>query len=240
MAEMKIQYFPYSKKAILLEWPAEVKPDILQDILKFKDVIAKQLKPLEIISSYNAILLEFENDIDFLKDRARLKRLYKKSVNVSSARTLFHIPVSYDPEFGPDIQELSQSLGMQTEEIIQLHSDPDYLVYFIGFLPGFCYLGGLDSRLHFPRKEEPRPLVPKGSVGIAGAQTGIYPGDSPGGWQIIGNSPVRFFDPQQDPPCFARPGDQIRFYPVDRVAYESISRKVDDGQFTLKKEIIHG
>ncbi len=132
---------------------------------------------------------------------------------VPEARVV-EIPVCYGHEFGPDLQAVATHAGLSPEEVVRLHSDADYRIYAIGFAPGFCYLGGLDQRIHAPRLTTPRLHVPSGSVGIAGGQTGVYPLASPGGWQLIGRTPLRLFAPDRQPPIPYQPGDTIRFRPI--------------------------
>lgn len=118
------------------------------------------------------------------------------------------IPVRYD---GPDLADVAAHCGLSTDEVVRRHTAVEYVVYFIGFQPGFAYLGGLDEALHTPRRAEPRVSVPAGSVGIGGAQTGIYPLATPGGWQLIGRTALPLFDPQAEPPTLLAPGDRVRF-----------------------------
>ncbi|HAA03790.1 MAG TPA: allophanate hydrolase [Syntrophobacteraceae bacterium] len=130
------------------------------------------------------------------------------------------IPVCYGNQHGPDLDELAGFQQLSAEEVIRIHSRPVYTVYMIGFTPGFPYLGGLDERLATPRRKEPRRKVPAGSVGIADRQTGIYPLESPGGWQIIGRTPVRLFDLNRPEPFLLSPGDRVRFVPITEDAFE--------------------
>ncbi|MDU3078398.1 MAG: 5-oxoprolinase subunit PxpB, partial [Mixta calida] len=123
------------------------------------------------------------------------------------------IPVVYGGEAGPDLDVVARHCQMTPQQVVEAHAAVLYDVYFIGFQPGFPYLGGLDSRLHTPRRDEPRVQVPAGSVGIGGSQTGIYPLASPGGWQLLGRTTLPLFDPQQQPPTLLRPGDRVRFVP---------------------------
>jgi len=139
---------------------------------------------------------------------------------VARGRAVVSIPVCYDAEFGPDLPDVAQHAGLSVEEVIQLHSLPTYLVYFLGFSPGFVYLGGLPEALHTPRLATPRPSIAGGSVGIAGSQTGLYPVDSPGGWRLIGRTPMRMFHPEAKPPTRLQPGDRMRFAAIDRTTYE--------------------
>lgn len=138
---------------------------------------------------------------------------------------IVEIPVLYGGECGPDIGFVAEHGGLSVDEVIAIHAGTVYPIYMIGFTPGFCYLGGLDSRIHTPRRKTPRTLLPGGSVGIAEAQTGMYPVDSPGGWQIIGRTPLRLFAPERDNPFLYEPGDLIRFVPVSMPEYERIRRQ---------------
>jgi inhibitor of KinA len=124
------------------------------------------------------------------------------------------IPVCYGGGFGPDIGVVIEHTGLREEEIVAIHASVEYPIYMIGFTPGFCYLGGLDGRLQTPRRKTPRTNLPAGSVGIAESQTGMYPVDSPGGWQIIGRTPLRLFAPARENPFLYEAGDRIRFVPI--------------------------
>ncbi|HEX7523829.1 MAG TPA: 5-oxoprolinase subunit PxpB [Candidatus Deferrimicrobium sp.] len=129
------------------------------------------------------------------------------------------LPVLYGGEFGPDLAFIARHNGLSTEEVIAIHSSSSYLVYMLGFTPGFPYLGGMSSRLAAPRLLSPRGKVPSGSVGIAGSQTGVYPLESPGGWRLIGRTPLRLFDLEAGRPFLLAPGDVVRFRPVDEEEY---------------------
>ncbi len=124
------------------------------------------------------------------------------------------VPVCYEEDYGPDLEEVARFHHLSAEKVIGLHCAPVYRVYMIGFTPGFAYLGGLDERLHTPRKKDPRKTVPPGSVGIADQQTGIYPIESPGGWQLIGRTPLKLFDPLREVPFLLQAGDFVRFRPI--------------------------
>ena len=140
--------------------------------------------------------------------------LKNSNVEAEESTKLLHIPVCYDVSLGIDLQEIALQKNITIEEIIELHSASTYRVYMIGFLPGFAYMGGVDARIQTARREQPRSNVPKGSVGIAGAQTGIYPLESPGGWQIIGRTDDEMFLRYADPPSRLRPGDRVRFVAI--------------------------
>jgi len=133
------------------------------------------------------------------------------------------IPVCYGGEFGPDMERVCSHAGLVLEEVVELHSAPEYHVYMIGFSPGFPYLGGMDPRIETPRLGNPRTAIPAGSVGIAGMQTGVYPTETPGGWNLIGRTPLRLFDPGKNDPFLLSAGMKIRFVPVDRSVFQEFS-----------------
>jgi KipI family sensor histidine kinase inhibitor len=148
-----------------------------------------------------------------------------KSPEESHARQIapVRIPVCYGGVYGPDMGEVAAVHGLTADQVVRLHAAPEYYVYMIGFTPGFPYLGGLDERLFTPRKKEPRKLVPAGSVGIADCQTGVYSIDSPGGWQLIGKTPLRLFDRQRPDPFLLNPGNSLQFVPITEDEFESYS-----------------
>lgn len=146
------------------------------------------------------------------------------SGSTAEAGKLVIIPVCYGGEFGPDLPFVAQHAGLTEEEVIALHSGRDYRIYMLGFLPGFPYLGGLEERLFTPRLGTPRTAISAGSVGIGGEQTGIYPIASPGGWQLIGRTPLKLFDPAAGTLPYAA-GDRIRFTPITRAEYDAIAKK---------------
>lgn len=129
------------------------------------------------------------------------------------------IPVCYDVEFGIDLKDVADHAGVSIEEVIRLHSSATYVVHFLGFSPGFGYLGSLPEALHVPRLATPRKRVAAGMVAIGGSQTGIYPVDSPGGWRLIGRTPLKMFDPHRDDPTLVHPGEHVRFQPIDRATF---------------------
>jgi inhibitor of KinA len=135
------------------------------------------------------------------------------------------IPVCYGGEFGPDIGVVMEHTSLREEEIVAVHTSVDYPIYMIGFTPGFCYLGGLDRRLQTPRRKTPRTNLPAGSVGVAESQTGVYPVESPGGWQIIGQTPLRLFAPARENPFLYEAGDRIRFVPVAEAEFRRLREK---------------
>lgn len=136
---------------------------------------------------------------------------------------VIEIPVCYGDDLGPDLPDVARHAGLSADQVVALHAAPDYTVCMLGFLPGFAYLWGLDERLATPRLETPRVSVPAGSVAIGGAQTGVYPMASPGGWRIIGSTPARLYDPHRDEPIPYAAGDVLRFVPIDRQRYDELA-----------------
>ena len=170
----------------------------------------------EVVPAYTSLLVRFD------PDRSDPKSLYDALTDLcfsapasdSAAGNLVEVPVVYGGMFGPDLDDVSDHAGMTPDEVARLHAAGDYTVAFLGFLPGFPYLVGLDPQLACPRLASPRQTVPAGSVGIAGGQTGIYPLESPGGWRIIGRTSLKLFDPIGDQPTLLNPGDRVRFIHV--------------------------
>lgn len=226
MKNYKIIYKPFGSSAILIEWPSEISEEILLDILAFKRQLSA-IKSEDIIVGYCSLTILFHSPIsDFKKLKKQLQSLYidRKSM-MFSERKIWEIPVYYGVE-NSDLQELSEAKGLTVEFIIDAHSSPKYLVYFLGFQPGFMYLGGLDHDLHHPRRGVPK-VVRKGSVAIGGSQTGIYPFESIGGWNVIGHSPVKLFDPSQEFPCKMKSGDFVKFVPISKSEYDQMSEGVE-------------
>ncbi len=151
-------------------------------------------------------------------DRGRRRRTARSGVGS------VEIPVCYDPEFALDLNDVARRANISPSEVIRLHSTANYRVACIGFVPGFPFLAGLPNKLATPRRDVPRKEIPPGSVGIGGAQTGIYPLRSPGGWNLIGRTPLRLFDPEKNPPAFLRAGERVRFSEITRNEFETLRR----------------
>jgi len=158
---------------------------------------------------------------DWLKARVQASLAPADRVKRAASRVV-DIPVCYDAAFAPDLDDVARHAQISTKQVLDLHSGCEYRVACIGFVPGFPFLAGLPEKLATPRRAIPRKEIPPGSVGIGGAQTGIYPLRSPGGWNLIGRTPVKLFDPQKDPPTLLRPGDRVRFRAITREEFESL------------------
>lgn len=185
---------------------------------------------LDIIPAYNTLTVIYDplklplpeqvSPYHFLRDK--LSALYENCTPVpDNPAEPVSIPVCYDTSLGPDLLWLAKEHSLTVEEVIQIHTSPVYKVYMLGFLPGFAYMATVDPRIRTPRKSIPRTTVPAGAVGIAGIQTAVYPLASPGGWQLIGRTPVNVFQPDAPSPCLFQPGVQVRFYPISLEAFET-------------------
>ena len=193
----------------------------------------------DLIPSYNTILIQY-NPAEL--SVSHLNQLIEKHLsglsNAGSQKTVIDIPVLYGNKYGRDLDYVAEHNNLTTDKVIEIHSNPKYLVYMLGFTPGFPYLGGMDESISTPRLTTPRTIIPSGSVGIADKQTGIYPSESPGGWRIIGKTPLILFNYKQDPPSFIMPGDLIHFVPLESMKeYESISELVRSNKFKPNKNI---
>lgn len=241
MKDFELTYHRFSERSILIQWPDEIDNHILNDVLLFKNHLLnscdKQI--LQINYAYSSILIIYLITIDDIySEFLDLKALYFSRVSINkSALRHWKIPVCYDDKFGIDLDEISKKNQLSKSEIIRLHSEAIYTVFFIGFLPGFLYLGGLDKRLCFSRKKNPRLEVEKGAVAIGNQQTGIYPNTGPGGWNIIGNSPLEFFNSESITPCFAKTGDTIQFIPITTEVYYGIFKAIQNGTYNLESKI---
>ena len=183
---------------------------------------------VSLLINYNPLVISYDSL------HRRLEKILKMETHAEeSARRVWEIPVCYGGKYGPDLDSIAAHAHLSPEEVIALHTSRDYLIYMLGFLPGFCYLGGLDERIHTPRLSTPRLRIPAGSVGIGGSQTGIYPMDSPGGWQLMGMTPVKTYDPGRDVPILVQAGEYIRFVRIDEAEFQDISRRIAEGTYQV-------
>lgn len=205
-----------SDHSLLISLGDRISPPIHRDVLRLTLLLRGGREVLNVHPGYASVLLTF----DPLKiSHAALEELVRNlladadQLEPPPARAV-EIPVRYGGECGPDLAEVARLNGLAPEEVVRIHSSADYLVYFLGFAPGFPYLGGMPESIAAPRLATPRKLVPAGSVAIGGSQTGIYPAASPGGWRIIGRTPLELFRPDREPLTLLEMGDHVRFVPA--------------------------
>ena len=219
---------PASDSSLLIVFGNAISPALHQRVMALFHALQSWHDPRlrNLHPGYASLLIDFDplrlthNELSSV-----VQQLAVASDSVVDTRAnVVTVPVCYDIEFGPDLLHVAQHAGISLDEVVRQHCSPTYLVYFLGFSPGFVYLGGLPAVLHTPRLATPRPSIAGGSVGIAGNQTGIYPVDSPGGWRLIGRTPVRMFDPEATPPTRLQAGDRMKFSPIDRTTFEDMQR----------------
>ena len=219
---------PASDASLLIVFGNQISPDLHARVIGlFHTLQARQDRRIRNLHpGYTSILVDFD---PLQVSHDELAGIVEKSASAAGLEgqhksNLVSVPVCYDVEFGPDLRDLAKHANISPEEVIQLHSSATYLVYFLGFSPGFAYMGGLPEKLHMPRLATPRAHVVGGTVGIAGSQTGIYPVDSAGGWRLIGRTPWRMFDPNADPPTRLQPGDRVQFSAIDRATFRAMAQ----------------
>lgn len=226
------------ERSFLVEFEPEISENVLRKVLWVKSKLQELhiKEKLEVTNTFNSLLITYceaiENPYGVFTELRELLSVTNIAFNFKEKQ--IEVPVCYDEKFGIDLKEISVQNRLSIEQIIDLHTAAIYRIYFIGFLPGFLYLGGLPEELHFPRRKEPRLEVIKGAVGIGEKQTGIYPQNSPGGWNIIGNSPLELFNPNSIPPCPFSSGDILKFTRVSYEEHVEISDKVKTGEYHLK------
>ena len=220
------KYLPVGDKALLIEFGNTINLDVNQKVHTLDHAISQLgLQGVEecvptyrsLLVYYNPLKTSYEQLVFRLKDLE--ERLSEFSV--STRKRVIEVPVVYGGEYGPDLDYVAKHHNISGEEIIRLHSDREYTVYMIGFVAGFPYLGEVADEIATPRLKTPRLRVPAGSVGIAEKQTGIYPCESPGGWQIIGRTPLKFFDAEKHPPALIQPGNTVKFIPIEKEKFEN-------------------
>jgi inhibitor of KinA len=232
-SRQNIQFIPSGDAALILKAGDDISPGTNAVVRKLLFVIGQEKIDglIDLLPSYNELMVCYDPlRLDLQEITRRLEILAEDMVHVELPRSnKVTIPVAYGGEYGPDLEEVATRSGLGPDEVIRIHSSADYLVYMLGFMPGFCYLGGMDERIATPRKESPRLKIPAGAVGIAGSQTGIYPLESPGGWQLIGQTPLKLFDPGRKHPFLVNQGDVLRFEPVSHENYLEIAAAVRSG-----------
>jgi len=230
------RYVPFGDKALIVRFGSTISPQVNRRVHALDKAIlsANLLGVRECVPTYCSLLVSYDPaQVSYKKLVSEAKKVQKLSeahVSEEKARRAV-IPVAYGGDFGPDISRVAQYHGLRESEVIRIHSERDYMVYMIGFIAGFPYLGEVADEIATPRLETPRIRVPEGSVGIAEKQTGIYPREAPGGWQIIGRTPIKLFDPSWQPPALLQPSDFVRFKPISIDEFRQIHAAVSKGSF---------
>ncbi len=237
----KVKYLPAGDSALTMEFGNEISVEINKRIRN--TVTAIESNPpkglLELIPTYRSIQVLYDPlETDFKELTGTLQKiLLSASQGGSDNYRIVEMPVCYGLDYGPDLEFVAEHNSMDMDEVVRIHTGTDYLVYMLGFTPGFGYLGGMSEKIATPRLQVPRTVIPAGSVGIAANQTGIYPIDSPGGWQLIGRTPIKLYDPLMEPPFLLNAGDYVRFVSIAEEEYKEIKEKVERDEYQVN--IIH-
>ncbi|WP_233254096.1 5-oxoprolinase subunit PxpB [Hymenobacter sedentarius] len=227
-----VRLFPLGDAAVVLEFGEGISPATHRAIQAFSAYLAQHpfVGLIEYVPAFTTLTVYYDPWLvsdngqhppyERVAETLRQMLPAAQATAVAVPTTVVEIPVCYGGAHGPDLAFVAQYAGLPPEEVIARHAAPEYLVHMIGFAPGFPYLGGLDARLATPRKSQPRVLVPAGTVGIAGPQTGIYSMPTPGGWQLIGRTPLRLFNPAWAQPSLLQAGQHLRFVPISEAEYQ--------------------
>lgn len=222
-----IRFLSCGDSALTVEFTKQMSQDVSRKIRH----VAKCIESMRIrgiiesVPAFCSITVYFD---PFVISRKKIEKKLTHIINSykegsESTKRVFLVPVCYEDEYAPDMADVCDITGLTKQQVISIHTSCDYLIYMLGFLPGFPYMGGMDERIEAPRLESPRTEIPAGAVGIGGKQTGIYPLASPGGWRLIGRTPVKIYDPEREPPILYRAGDYIRFYPITAKQFEKLN-----------------
>lgn len=222
---------------LVMEFGDEISPELNQMVRRISVSLAEaDIQGItELVPTYRSLYIQYD------PLQIRLEELKSRLVEIEGSLSridlppprILEIPTLYGGEYGPDLASVAEYHGMTEREVVEIHKSGDYLVYMLGFTPGFAYLGGLSERISTPRLETPRLRVPAGTVAIAGLQTGVYPVESPGGWRLLGRTPIKLFDPHKDPPSAMQPYDYVRFVEIDEEEYEEIRSRVESGKYEI-------
>lgn len=223
-----VRFLPCGDQAVTVEWGSTIDEHINRQVHAFARKVEELSHPaiIEVVPTYRSATVHYRPEVlSYEELNQLLAPLAQGSAEEGEELPVVEIPVCYGGEYGPDLEEVAQHCSLTPEEVIARHTAPTYRIYMLGFTPGFPYLGGMDPSIAAPRRKEPRIHIPAGSVGIAGEQTGVYPIVSPGGWQLIGRTPLRLFDPQREQPILLSAGAGIRFVPIDEETFCKMEEK---------------
>ena len=231
----KPKFLTAGESCLFVEFADEIDLGANEAVMELKDYLLgqKNVPLVECLPTYRSLAVYFDSTEVSAAEIIKIVQAMPRSKAGESKASFIDIsiPVCYGGEYGPDIANVAQNAGISEEEVIKRHSSKACHCYMIGFMPGFAYLGGMDESIATPRLTNPRTVINGGSVGIAGKQTGIYPIDSPGGWQLIGRTPLRLFTPEASRPTLIEAGYEVRFVPVTEEEYKMIEAEVAAGTY---------
>jgi len=225
---------PAADSALVIEFGSAIDRKISDRVLALAETLTSASLPgaTEIVATFRSLSVNYDSLLTTGRELEQaITALAKRSDASSRIRKLWDIPVCYDPPYAPDIAEIAKTIGLTVAEVAALHAGTQYHVYMIGFVPGYPYMGDLPAKLRLPRRLDPRTRVPPGSLAIATSMTAVYPYESPGGWHLIGTSPVRFFDPDSAKAALLGPGDGVKFRPVTADEFSRIRLAVERNDY---------
>jgi KipI family sensor histidine kinase inhibitor len=212
--------------ALVVEMPSRVDPEINARLVGMAEAVRSRIGGAvrDAVVGFCTLTVYFDPlHVDAAWLEGELRALAREDgVATPAAGATLEIPVCYGNDLGPDLQEVAALAGCSEDDVIRIHTSVEYRVFVVGFVPGFAYMGVVDERLALPRRTVPRTRVPAGSVAIAAGQTGIYPIETPGGWHLLGRTPIRPFDPDRSEPVLFSPGDRVRFHSIDRETFDRL------------------
>jgi len=238
---MKERFLSAGDRALIVEFGDRIDRRLRHDVLRLNATIrSKALSGVvETVPTFRSLMIHFDPLVTTRGDLEHaIRSLLDHDLGQRSEATLWRIPVCYEGELAPDLTEVAQLTGLTPGEVVAMHSRTRYHVYMLGFLPGFPYMGDLPVELALPRRADPRLRVPAGSISIATSLTAIYPYESPGGWHLIGTTPIRLFDIGRPRPALLAPGDAVLFQPIDRACHERVRRAVEKRSYEVVSEPI--
>ncbi len=231
----QVKYYPVGDRAMLVEFGRVIDEGTNNEVQGLSRTLVKQQihGVTELQPTIRSLMIYYDPElITYSRLRQETERCRQcVQTGQQEEKKILMVPCCYGARFGCDLKDMEEYTGLDRDEIIAIHSGIDYKIYMLGFLPGFVYLGGLDSRIHMPRLDSPRLKIAPGAVGIGGSQTGIYPMESPGGWRLIGGTPIDLYDPYRDPATLCEAGMYIRFVPITVDEFYDIRREVVEGRY---------
>ncbi|MGE5203030.1 MAG: 5-oxoprolinase subunit PxpB [Acidobacteriota bacterium] len=235
---MSVRFLPCGDTAIAVEFGDRIDRALSNEVLALRSRIrsANIRGVVETVPTYRSLLIHY----DPLQTSASeiieaAQNLVSGEATIDRTRHLWRVPVCYEGDFAPDLADVAEQTGLRPDQVVSLHAATRYHVYMVGFLPGYPYMGDVPAPLTLPRRSDPRIRVPPGSVAIATTMTAIYPVESPGGWHLIGRTPIRIFDPRMSPPALFAPGDAVEFEPIDAEAFARLRSAAESGDYRLSR-----
>jgi inhibitor of KinA len=238
---MHVRFLVSGDTALVVEFGDRIDRELSERVLSLSAAVRASNIPgvVETVPTYRSLMVHYDPLVTGnAKLVAAVENLLDSARSVTGETTLWRIPACYAASHAPDLEHVAQRTGLSTEEVVRLHADTCFHVYMIGFVPGFPYMGDLPDVLMLPRREDPRVKVPAGSIAIAGNMTAVYPLESPGGWHLIGATPIRLFDIRASRPSLISPGDKVRFESIGAREFDEVRAAVEAGTYRLRTETV--